>query len=149
MKIIDNIDLRYFEPWSSAEYWHTELFNLGLLDKFDDYLTDVWLEGMSREQLNDAFIEESESFIRRHGYTLCDCCDSWVKELDTEQVFTANGDYKSVCPECMEEQVLKCADCGYYFFPDYPGKEIDGEWLCEDCVIDRETDEEDEEEDDE
>lgn len=46
-------DIRDFEGWSGAEDIYDLIFNEGKIEDFDEFLTDMYPDGLSVTELND------------------------------------------------------------------------------------------------
>lgn len=65
-------------------------------------------------------------------------CEKCGKEIENgEYVYDKDGNKIYICQECLEENYVRCEECGEYLLKDWgEAKEIDGKILCENCVDD-------------
>lgn len=69
IKIVDNISISDFEPWSGAVSMRDEIINADKADDFDFLMEDIYPEGITYTQLNDILWFEQEWLRESLGMT--------------------------------------------------------------------------------
>jgi hypothetical protein len=59
----------------------------------------------------------------------CWDCNNWVDRDDAIEV-----DGTAYCEDCADHLFEKCNDCGNYFDDEESGKQVSGNWYCDDCI---------------
>lgn len=120
------------------------------IGRYDSYVCDdcidrnyVWCEECEEYVLAEDAEEIDGSYycpscVEEYAWR-CDHCS----ELHMGSSHDVDGNI--LCDDCFDEQIAVCAECGHVgYIPDMV--EIDGEYYCEDCVPEEESEEEEHEE---
>lgn len=67
MKIVEEISITEFEPWSGAMDTHTKILEAGKENEFDALIEECYPEGLSKTQLNDLLWFEDEWIFEMLG----------------------------------------------------------------------------------
>ena len=76
IKIVDEISLSNFESWGQATDTKNKILDEGKEDEFENYISDLYPDGLSLGQLNDILAYESQQIFE----------DLDIEEYDTNTI---------------------------------------------------------------
>lgn len=102
IKIVEEIGIREFEPWSLAVDPFNEIEECGKLDEFEQLIEELYPDGISQVAINDWLWQDTESLYEALGMIRS---ESELQDLITENVIKPNADL---------EQFLESDDFNVY-----------------------------------
>lgn len=129
MLVLSALSIRKFEPWDGGKEGYEEIRALNLFDEFEQYIEELYPNGIYDTTLNDILRFDRETFIESQGFIRCSICDGWVHERDVVE----DIDYHKVCESCIEDYYIECPDCGEYVDKD-DAIEYDDALYCPNCA---------------
>lgn len=102
IKIVEEIGIREFEPWSGAINPFNEIEECGKLDEFEQLIEELYPDGISRVAINDWLWHDTESLYEALGMIRS---ESELQDIITENVIKPNADL---------EQFLESGDFNTY-----------------------------------
>lgn len=89
IKIVEEISISDFEPWSGAVNPFNEIEECGKLDEFEQLIEESYPDGISRVGINDWLWHDTESLYEALGMIRS---ESELQDIITENVIETGGD---------------------------------------------------------
>ena len=89
IKIVEEIGIREFEPWSGAVGPFNEIEEHGKLDEFEQLIEELYPDGISRCGINDWLWHDTESLYEALGMIRS---ESELQDIITDNVIEPNAD---------------------------------------------------------